>query len=161
MFPKNSGNEFFQAKEGGSFTGLSKNFLPHKTEKTLPVNHSVFQKVSGREKNFMDKGGGVSRFPGEKFLSHCTKIFHWRTLWCFRKILYSKFSMHRRGGITVLLELFVSQDRNEKLCKGTFLFSGNFLVSKKIMDMRGISGLSVEIFMSESAENFRKGILLF
>ena len=35
------------------------------------------------------------------------------------------------GGITVLSELFVSQHRNEKLCKGTLLFSGNFLVSKK------------------------------
>ena len=77
-------------------------------------------------------GGGYRDFPS-KFLSHCTGIFHWRTLWCFRKILLSKIFMHRRGrGITVLSKFFVSQDRKEKLCKGTLLFSGNFLVSKKI-----------------------------
>ena len=76
------------------------------------------------------KGGGVSRFSVE-VLSHCTEIFHWRTLWCFRKILFSKIFMHRRGGITVLSEVFVSQDRNEKFCTGTLLFSGNFLVSEK------------------------------
>ena len=70
--------------------------------------------------------------------------------------------MYRRGGIMVLSELFVSQDRNEKLCKGTLLFSGNFLVSKKKLWMRGgISRFSVEFFMSHDAENFRKGILLF
>ena len=48
------------------------------------------------------------------------------------KFFYRKFScIGGAGGITVLLELFVSQHRNEKLCKGTLLFSGNFLESKK------------------------------
>ena len=110
-------------------------FLCHRPEKTSLENHSVFQKISGREKYFMDRswggGGGCHDFPS-KFLSHCTEIFHWRTLWCFRKILSSNIFMHRRGrGITVLSKVFVSQDRNEKLCKGNLLFSGNFLVSKK------------------------------
>ena len=50
MFRKNSGIENFQAKEGGSFTIFSKFFLSHRTEKTSPGNHSVFQKISGREK---------------------------------------------------------------------------------------------------------------
>ena len=84
------------SKGGGSFTVLSKIFSSHRTEKISPGNHSVFQKISGREKYFMDKGG-YHDFP-LKFLSHCTKIFHWRTIWCFRKILLSKISMHRRGG---------------------------------------------------------------
>ena len=79
----------------------------------------------------LDKGGGQYHdFPSE-FLSHCIEIFHWRTLWCFRKILLSKIFMHRRGA-SRFCRTFVSQDRNEKLCKGTLLFSGNFLVSKKI-----------------------------
>ena len=79
------------------------------------------------------------------------------------KFFYRKFScIGGAGGITVLLELFVSQHRNEKLCKGTLLFSGNFLVSKKIMEIRGgISQFSVENFMSHTAGNFRKGIILF
>ena len=110
------------SKGGGSFTVLSEIFSSHRTEKTSPGNHYVFQKISGREKYFMDKRG---------------------------------------RGITVLSKFFVSQDRNEKLFKGTLLFSGNFVVSKKIMDKRGLSRFSVEIFMSHSAENFRKGILLF
>ena len=59
-------------------------------------------------------------------------------------------------------EFFVSHDRNEKLCTGTVLFSGNFLVSRKNLWIRGgISQISVEFFMSHSAENFRKAILLF
>ena len=59
-------------------------------------------------------------------------------------------------------KLFVSQDRNEKLCKGTLLFSRKFLVSKKNLRIRrGISQFSVEIFVSHSAEKFRKGIFLF
>ena len=44
----------------------------------------------GREKYFMDKGDHNFR---SKFLSHCTKIFHWKTLWCFtKKFFYRKFS---------------------------------------------------------------------
>ena len=81
---------------GGSFTVLSKFFLSHRTEKTSPGNHSVFQNIYGREKYFMDKRGGYHDFPS-KFLSHCTQIFHWRTIWCFRKIFLSKVFMHRRG----------------------------------------------------------------
>ena len=159
----------------------------------------------------------VSQFSVEKFLSHCTKIFHWRTLWCFREIFLTKIFIHRRGpsrfcrkffyltapkklrqgtilcfrkflvgkkflwirgwgAITffrrkvfvslyqnISLEktlvfqknflskifihrrgpsrfcrnFFVSQDRNEKLCKGTLLFSRKFLISKNFLDKRG------------------------
>ena len=45
--------------------------------------------------------------------------------------------MHRRGGITVLSEFFVSQDRNEKLCIGTLLFSEIFWYRKKLMAKNG------------------------
>ena len=66
-------------------------------KKTSPGNHSVFQKIYGKEKYFMDeRGGGYHDFPS-KFLSHCTEIFHWTTLWCFRRILLSKIFMHRTG----------------------------------------------------------------
>ena len=74
MFRKNSGIEFFQAKEEGSFTVLSNFFLSHTSEKTSPGNHSAFQKISVREKIFMDERGGmVSRFSVEKLLSHSTE----------------------------------------------------------------------------------------
>ena len=105
----------------------------------------------------------VSLNSVEKSLSHSADKIRRRTLRCFERILVSKIFMNRRGrGITVLSIFFVSQDRNEKLCKGTLLFSGNFLVSKKVLWIRGgLSRFSVEISMSHSAENFCKGILLF
>ena len=70
MFRKNSGIENFQAKEGGRFTVLSKSFLSHRNEKNSPGNHSVFQKISGREKYFMDKrgGGGITIFRRKVFV---------------------------------------------------------------------------------------------
>ena len=52
--------------------------------------------ISGIEKVLIRAGGEYHDFPS-KFLSHCTEIFHWRTLWCFRKTLLSKIFMHRRG----------------------------------------------------------------
>ena len=72
MFRKNSGIEKFHAEEGGSFTGWSKFFLSHRTEKTSPGNHSVFQKISGREKIFMEKrgeDGGITIFRPKVLVS--------------------------------------------------------------------------------------------
>ena len=133
MFRKNSGIEKFQAKEGGSFTVLSNFFLSHRTEKTSPGNHSVFQKISGREKYFMDKrgGGGITIFR-RSFCHTVPEYFIGEHFGVSEKFFYGKFSCIGGGGITVLTKFFVSQDRTEKLCKGTLLFSGNFLVSKKI-----------------------------
>ena len=114
--------------EGGSIKIFRRKFLSHSAENFRRGILYCCNNFGYRKSLDM---GEYHDFPS-KFLSHCTEIFHWRTLWCFRKILLSKIFMHRRGGITVLSELFVSQDRNEKLCKGTLLFSGKFLVSKKI-----------------------------
>ena len=73
MFQKISGVEIFQAKEGGSFTFLSKFFLFHRTEKTSPGNHSVFQKNSGGEIFLWIRGGvGLTIFR-RKVLSHSTE----------------------------------------------------------------------------------------
>ena len=131
MFRKNSGIENFQANEGGSFTVLSKFFLSHRTEKTSPGNHSVFQKISGGEKYFMDKRGGYHDFPS-KFLSHCTEIFHWRTLWCFRKLLYRKFSCIR-GGHFGFVEIFLShRTETESFVKEPFCFPKVFWYRKNL-----------------------------
>ena len=121
---KNSGIEKFQAKEGGSFTVLSKIFLSHRTEKTSPWNHSVFQKLSGREKYIMDKRG-YHDFPS-KLLSHCTEIFHWRTLWCFRKILLSKIFMHRRGASRFCQNFLSHRTETKSFVKDAFCFPEKF-----------------------------------
>ena len=134
--------KIFKQKRGEA-SRFCRNFLSHRTEKTSPGNHSVFQKISGRKKNFMDKGGGggegVSRFSVEKILSHCTKIIHRRTIWCFRKVLLSKKFMHRKGGgHHGFVEYFLSHRTETKsFVKEIFCFPENFWYRKKFMDKRG------------------------
>ena len=110
MFRKNSGIENFQAKEGGSFTVLSKIFLSHRTEKTSPWNHSVFQKISGREKHFMDKReGGITIFR-RNFCLTVAKYFIGEHFVVSENFFYRKFSCIRGGGgILVLSKFFVSE----------------------------------------------------
>ena len=126
----------FSSKWGGSFTVLSKIFSSHRTEKTSPGNHSV--KLSGWEKIFYGKGGGggLTFFRRKVFLSLYQNISLESTL-LFQKIVLSKIFIHRRGPSVFCRNFFVSQDRNEKRCKGTLLFSRKFLVSKNFLDQRG------------------------
>ena len=131
VYQKISGSEKFYASERGE--GVSRfsveNFLSHSTENfrrriLYCCNNFGYRKS-------LDKGG-VSRFSVEVSVS-LPKYFIGEHFGVSEKFFYQKFScIGGGGGITVLSEFFVSQDRNEKLCKGTLLFSGNFLVSKKI-----------------------------
>ena len=95
------------SKGGGSFTVLSKSFFYLTGPKKLRQGTILcFRKFLVGKNILWIRGGGYHDVPS-KFLSHCTKIFHWRTLWCFRKILLLIIFMHRReGGITVLSKFF-------------------------------------------------------
>ena len=104
---------------------------------------------------------GKSQFPVEKFLSHCTKIFYWRTLWCFRKILLSKTFMHMREASRFCRNCLSHRTETKISVKKPVCFPGNFWYRKNLWIRVGISRFSVKIFMSHSAENFREGILLF
>ena len=127
----------FSSKGGGKLHGFVEKFLSHRTEKTSPGNHSVFQKISGKEKYFKDKrGGGYHDFPS-KFLSHCTEIFHWRTLWCFRKLLLSKIFMHKRGASWFCRNFLSHRTETESFVKEPFCFPEVFWYRKKFMDKRG------------------------
>ena len=50
-------------------------FLSHSTKKYSTGNTSVYQKISGIEKFYGLKGGWVSRFSIENFLSHSAEKF--------------------------------------------------------------------------------------
>ena len=50
-------SKFFKQKKGEASRSC-RLFLSHTTKKTSPGNHSAFQKISGREKCFMDERGG-------------------------------------------------------------------------------------------------------
>ena len=94
----------------------------------------------GHRKSLDDKsgvgGGGYNGFPS-KFLSHCTKIFHWRTIWCFRKFPSSKIFMHRRGEASRFCRNFLSHRTEAKsFVKKPFCFPAIFWYRKKFMDKR-------------------------
>ena len=66
------------------------------------------------------------------------------------------------GYVTILrLKFFVSQCRKSSQRNLFVLCFRNLLVAKKFMDKKGggVSNLSVENFLSESAEKFRRGTL--
>ena len=89
----------------GKLHGFVEFFLSHRTEKTSPGNHSVFQKISGREKYFMDKrGGGDHDFPSKFFVSRYRNISVENTL-VFEKFFYRKFSCIG-GGHHAFVEFF-------------------------------------------------------
>ena len=80
----------------------------------------------------MDKKGGITIFR-RSFCLTVPKYFVDEHFGVPEKVFYRKFlSIGGGRGITVLSKFFASHDRNEKLCKGPLLFSGNFLVSKQI-----------------------------
>ena len=153
MFRKNSGIENFQAKEGGSFTVLSKIFSSHRSEKTSPGKYSVFQKISGREKYFMDKrgGGAYHDFPS-KFLSHRTETKSFvKEPFCFPEIFWYRKNLWIRGGISRLsVEIFMSH-RAENFRKEILLFLRKILVSKSFMDeVGGITFFRRKVLVSQS-----------
>ena len=94
--------------------------------------------ISGIEKVWI-RGGEYHDFPS-KFLSHCTEIFHWRTLWCFRKILLSKIFMHRRGGgASRFCRNFLSHRTETKsFVKEPFCFPEIFWYGKNFMNEKGV-----------------------
>ena len=97
MFRKNSGIEKFQAEEGGSFTVWSKIFLSHRTEKTSPGNHSVFQKISGREQIYASQRGGYQVSSSKTLCNTVPKNFVREHFGVSEKFVYRKISCIRRG----------------------------------------------------------------
>ena len=95
MFRQNSGTEKFQAKEGEA-SRFCRIFFSHRTEKTSPGNHSVFQKISDREKYFMDKRGGITIFR-RSFCLTVPKFFNVEHFGVSEKFFYQKFSCIKGG----------------------------------------------------------------
>ena len=119
----------FYAKEGVSRLSVQ-NLLTHSTKKFRCGTIRCIRKFRLLQ-YFMHKKG-ISVNSVEKSLSHSADKIRRRTLLCFERILLSKIFKERRGKLHGFVEIFVSQDRNENLCKGNLLFSMKFLVSKKI-----------------------------
>ena len=117
---------------GGGVSRLSdENFLSHSAENfrrgiLYCCNNFGYRKS-------LDKGvggGGSITIFRRSFCLTVLKYFIGEHFGASEKFFYRKFSC-RGGGHHGFVGTFVSQDRNEKRCKGTLLFSGKFLVSKK------------------------------
>ena len=123
---------------GGGVSRFSvENFLSHSAEN---FRRGILYCCNnfGYRKSF-DKGRGSITIFRRSFCLTVPEYFIGEHFGVSEKFFYRKFScIGGRRGITVLSKFFVSQDRNEKLCKGTLLFSGNFLVSKKKLEKRGL-----------------------
>ena len=109
--------------------------------------------ISGIEKVWIRGGGEYHDFPSE-FLSHCIEIFHWRTLWCFRKILLSKIFMHRRGASRFCRNFLSHMTETRSFVKEPFCFPEIFWYRKKFMDKRGHITISSRNFCLTVPKNF-------
>ena len=89
----------------------------------------------GYRKSLDKGGGGITIF--RRFLSHCIEIFHWRTLWCFRKILSSNIFMHRRWASRFCRNFLSHRTETKSFVKEPFCFPESFWYRKKFMDKRG------------------------
>ena len=83
-------------------------FFISQDRKTSPGNHSVFQKISGREKIFMDKreGGGYHDFPSKNFCLTVPKYFIEEHFGVSENFFYRKFSCIGGGGHHGFVEIF-------------------------------------------------------
>ena len=155
------------SKGRGSFTVLSKFFLSHRTEKTSPGNHSVFQKISGREKYFMDKkGGGGETIFRRSFCLTVPKYFIGEHFGVSEKFFYRKFSCIGGGrGISRFCRNFLSHRTETKsFVKEPSCFPEIFWYRKKFMHKRGLITILSKflcltvpkIFVRESPTVFEK-----
>ena len=129
--PKNFVGEPFSV----SISGASKNFMYKRAMSRFSTDFfclavpkkfvrepfcTVFQKKSGTEKFSCIRGGGVSRFSVDFFLSHTVEKLHRGILLCFRKNLVSKKFMLQRVMSRFSVENFLSHS-TETFRRGTLL----------------------------------------
>ena len=118
-------------QRGGKLLGFVDFFLSHRTEKLRQVTILCFRKFLVGKKFLWVRGGEVSRFSLENFLSHCIKMFHWRTLWCFRIFFSRNFSCIGRGASRFCRNFLSHRTETKTFVKQPFCFPENFWYRKK------------------------------
>ena len=146
----------FMHKKGLSLFSLQ-TFLSHSAHKLRKGTILCFRNILVG-KNFMDKREVIT-ILSKIFCVTVPKNFIREQFGVSEKFFYRNFSCIGGGASQFCRKFFVSQDRNEKLCKGTLLFSRKFLVSKKYYGWEGGITFFVENFLSHSAEKFLWGTL--
>ena len=138
MLRKNSGIEKFQAKEGGSFTVLSKFSKNSQDRKNFAREPFCVSEKIG-EQYFMDKrvGGGIRTFR-RSFCLTVPKYFIGEHFSVSEKFFFRKFSCIGGGGASRFCQNFSSHmTKTKSIVKEPFCFPEKFWYRKKIMDKRG------------------------
>ena len=106
------------------------------------------------------RGGGVSRFSVENFLSHSTEKLRWGRLRCFRKFRVSQNFMHKKGISLNSVEKFLSH-RADKIRGRTLLCFERILLSKIFKQRRGeASRFCRNFFYLTGPKKLRRGTIL-
>ena len=130
MFRKNSVIEKFQSREGEFF------FISQ-DQKTSPENHSVFQKISDREKQFMDKrGGGITIFR-RSFCLTVPKYFIGEHFGVPEKFFYRTFSCIGGGHLGFCRNFLSHRTETKNFVKESFCSPEVFWYRKKFVHKRG------------------------
>ena len=117
--------------------------------------------ISGTEKVWIREVGSITIFR-RSFCLTVPKNFIGEHFGVSEKFFYRKFSCIGGGGASRFCRIFLSHRTETKsFVKEPSVFGKFSGIEKNLWIREGISRFSVEIFMSHSAENFRKGILLF
>ena len=148
--------------EKGLSLNSVENPLSHCSEKIRRRTFLCFEKILV-SKVFKQRKGEASRFCRNFFYFTGPKKLRLGTILSFKKVLVAKNFYGYKGGLTIFRQkAFVSQYRNENLCKGTLLFSRKFRISKNFMRKRRISRFSIEKLVSHSTNKVcRETILCF
>ena len=153
----------FMHKKGISLNSVEK-FLSHSADKIRRRTLLCFERILV-SKIFKQRRRKLHGFVKFFYLTGLKKLCQ-GTILCFRKFLVGENILWiRGGGASRFCRNFLSHRTETKIfVTEPFCFSEKWKKNfwKKNLWIRGgISRFSVEIFMSHSAEKFRKGILLF
>ena len=142
---------FFESKEVEA-SRFCRKFFYLTGPKKLRQGTNLFQKSSGREKNFwLGGGGGYHDFPSKSFCLTVPKNFVGEHFGVSGHFGYRKILSIREGGcITFPVENFLSHSI-KKSRWGTFRWVGKFRVSKNFMHQRGrgITFLRRKVFVTQ------------
>ena len=117
------------------------------------MNPSVFRKFSSIEKKNMEKRGHITIFS-QVFMSHSAQNSRREILLFLRKFLSSKSFYGWKGGYHVFPSKFFGLTVPKKFVGIPLMFQ-KFWVIEKFYSEWGVSQVSIEIFLSHSAEKFR------
>ena len=118
--------------------------------------------ISGIEKVWIRGGGGSITIFRRSFCLYVPKYFIGEHFGVSEKFFYRKFSYIEGGGHQGFVGTFCfTGPKRKALERNPSVFRKFSGIEKNLCTRLGLSRFSVEIFMSDSAENFRKEIIQF